>query len=165
MVNSEKITEDSEKIFGNLTPSEAAKKSNKGTERRRKALSLARRKYCNATCPFFPCFVESLSRTKYGGRCALKEFPRHIQKRTLDFYLKGRDGIQKRLLDLISFLSTEYDRTPADKEKAKELINELIKVGKFLYGEKVEIKDERKILTYKDIKEAYDRAFGKSDKE
>lgn len=165
MVDNEKIAGNSEKIFGNLTPSEAAKRSNKGTERRRKALSLARRKYCNASCPFYPCFVESLSRTKYGGKCALKQFPEHIQKRTLDFYLKGREGIQKRLLDLISFLSTEYDRTPTDKEKAKELINELIKIGKFLYGEKVEIKDERKIITYEDIKKAYDRAFNKSDKE
>jgi len=165
MVNSEKIAKNSEKIFGNLTPSEAAKKSNKRTERRRKALSLARRKYCNATCPFFPCFAEPLSRTKYGGKCALKEFPKHIQKRTLDFYLKGRKGIEKRLLDLISFLSTEYDRTPTDKEKAKELINELIKVGKFLYGEKVEIKDERRIITYEDIKKAYDRAFNRTDKE
>lgn len=159
MVDNEKET----RIFGSLTPSEAGKKGNKRTERKRKVMSFVKRIWCNSTCRFFPCWAEPLSRSKYGGKCALKEFPKHTQKRTLDFYIKGRKGIEKRLIDLITFLSTEYDRNPADKEKAKELINELIKVGKFLYGEKMEITDKR-TLTYGDVKKAYEKAFGSIDK-
>lgn len=118
--------------------------SAKGGRARTTIKSLTRRIYCNAKCPLYPCWASYLSKEKFGGKCALKEFPKRIQQRTIDFMVNGEEGAIKQLVETLMYLSAKADKN-SDMDSLSKYFDRLIAFTKVAFGEKKRLSFENKL--------------------
>lgn len=140
----------------------------KGGKSKSVAKGMNARKNCNGKCKMYPCWAEPLSKSKYKGKCALKEFPKKIQERTLDFYTRGQDGFNRQLVELLTELGSDVQVSQNMNERRK-YIRDVIEVRKSIYGAKTilegEMKTENKnTISIDDLKEAYKQTKEKQKK-
>lgn len=111
-----------------LTKEEMARGGKKSTLKKK----FAKIKKCSPKCPIYPCFIYSLSKERFKGKCALKEFPKEIQERALKLFLEGAKGLDKEILGMVIILSSKIDLEKPDE--IKEYIELLLKVRKVIFS-------------------------------
>ena len=120
------------------------------------ARCLAQRKWCNSKCQLYPCFAQPLSISKFKGKCALKEFPLRIQRRTIDLSLKGKEGFGHQIIELLCRLSAKTDVSDDPKE-IRSLIYDVINVYRTLYGNKTILEGEVKTDFFGTLSKIYEK--------
>jgi hypothetical protein len=135
------------------------------TAKKRMANALRARKWCNQTCPLYPCPYQIASHARekeYKGRCALKAAPLKMQERIVNLFLKGRDGALRELTAVICDLAMRAD---ADKSvRSKGLYcDKLMKFIEISYGRVEKIEHSGSIggsTSVADIQKMYEELYG-----
>jgi len=126
------------RIFGNLTAKEAGKR---GGSMETPAKTFGKIRKCTKKCPIFPCFAMPMSKDKYDNNCALKKLPKKITDRTFKIMLKGEEGLNTVLLQILADVGFSSIST---KDK-RAFLHDTISVKKSIYGDKSRV--EQKIET------------------
>ena len=117
-----------------LTKADNRKGGKSRSKRKAIANSLKNRKYCNTRCPLFPCFAEPLSHEKYSGECALKKFPYNLQKKVIDLFLKGEQGMNTQIMHMLIEVSKGFDKSTWSDQR--RIMYDWASMKKAIYGDK-----------------------------
>ena len=117
----------------------------KGGKTKTIAKALINRKKCEIKCPLFDkCNVKYLSEKQFEGQCALKQLPQKIQQRSINAIIKGKEGINNILIELLLEMSIKSD---AGQIRTQELFDKWIKYYEVIHKTNpiIEINDEKAI--------------------
>ncbi len=142
-------------IFGNLTPSEAGKKGGYAGSIIKKKFSHI--KQCSYRCPFYDkCPYVELSKTKFDGKCAVKQFPRRLSQRTVRWLMGDEDSFIQNLMDYLMKVETNIDslNDPNLQLRFLKVAKELYQV---IFGSKLKVEADVNTIQPNQILEIIDR--------
>lgn len=100
-------------------------------------ISFTHRKWCNESCPIFPCVWAKVSKEKFAGKCAVKEQPPDVQQSVTDFYLNGLEGLQSQALMLLAGIAQDLKDGQITASQRKGLLRDIALVKETFYGKKL----------------------------
>ena len=146
----------------------------KGGKSTHPAKSLAKRVWCNPSCPLWPCWAQPQSEELHGGKCGLKAYPLEFQVATYRLCKEGPDGFFRALTGYLSeyIMLGKTWANMTDKERFEnvgKIIDKVKDVQEAVYGKKAIIEGQMQVqttgtLSIKELKEAFHK-YAKKTKE
>lgn len=102
-------------------------------------LLFGRRKKCTKACPLFPCALASIAEAN-DNKCAIHIVSREERRNFIKLISGGKKGFEEEAKNLLSLLYTKIDKN--DPAELQKYIDNLVKVGRFIYGDQIHTKIE-----------------------
>jgi hypothetical protein len=132
-----------------FTKENAAEMGRKGGLSRSTSKRQARRKWCNSTCPLWPCVFQPLSSKSYDKQCAFNKQSETIKSKYYDYIEGNESKINKLLFEQLILISDPKD---------------IIRYGCMLHKVKFGDKNKTEISLKKDVTTEFIEAMNELDK-
>ena len=106
-------------------------------------LMFGRRKKCTKACPLFPCALASIAEAN-NNKCAIHIVSREERRNFIKLIQGGKKGFEDEAKNLLALLYTKIDKN--DPVELQKYIDNLVKVGRFIYGDQIHTKLEAVVV-------------------